>query len=295
MIKKLTIKNLLIPKSYPAKRKLATVKGVFFPKFDLSCPGKPTFLPRGKRLLMKHLPSYITNMHPGSLLKNWLHGWRSKTIADFKEITALLNNKVLGLANSYYEWMEKFIEMDETAGYSYLIPVVDNSRGVAFHGFFNNYAAIFEHKFGYPVADARNTFARNVEKMLLGFHSLFASKPDDSAPVLEIINPGANKAGTQQTEVRTRNEETSKRSFAFSYYFKLATFASRSVAKGLPSGLSSNSTNKPRVFEVCRLRNILRATGNLLPERIFRPLPRQLLKPVLVNWNSPAKVGSGFN
>jgi hypothetical protein len=192
MLKNLSLKTLLTPENNPIIRGLTTLTGKLFPKSVLinqkRSPDVPPLLLCGKPVTKKFLSSRLANNHPGALFKQFLVGWYNKIITDYRELSHTFNSKLQYFADSFYDWMENFMEMD------YDIVTQDKDTHDPDPGelsgkqLINNSPAMVPNKLKYPSTDAFRHLTGYFQKTLILFHHIFNSGPELQIPMLEIVN-----------------------------------------------------------------------------------------------------------
>ena len=247
-----------------------------------------------KRLTFKTLPSCLTNFHPGVLFKQFLVGWYSKIKTDYRYLAHSFNNKVQNYAGAYYDWMERFIEMDYEEGYYGPPLAVAIPGNFVVKGIFNNYSEKISHRFGYPVVEIKNALAGKFEKALIGIYRLFTPNPILEIPALEIINAGTIGGEAQAIKKPFNKKWPLKWFFQTKYSSDKMACDDQSFAGNQPTDKYPKLLRWPEIFRKTNsiqiLKNLRRGviSVNTLLTESFSVLP------LIPEYNFPANIGSGF-
>ena len=299
MLKKLTLKTLLTLEIYPDSRKMATMIGKYFPKLNSinnkRSPDVPPMLLNSKRSLKEFLPSTLANFHPGTLLKQFLIGWYNKIKNDYSDIAHSFNNKAEHYADAYYNWMERFIEMDYEADCFGQRNALVKPDGFLGKGTISNFSEKISHRFGYPAAKAKNALAGKFEKTLIGISRIFTPRHVFEIPMLEIVNASAIEGEVQANEKSFIRKRFLKWFFLTKHFSDKMACYDQSFAGYQPTDKYPRLLRWPEIFrKISSIRILKNLRGGAISENTLLTESFSVL-PLIPGYNFPANIGSGFN
>jgi hypothetical protein len=299
MMKNLTLKTLLAPESYPASRKMATMIGKYFPKLNSinkkRCPDVPPLLLNRKQALKQFLPSSLANIHPGTLFKQFLVGWYNKIKTDYSDLAHSFNKKVEHYADAYYNWMERFIEMDYEVDYPSQLNAGVIPGGFLVKGTISNYSENISHRFGYPVVKVKNAMAGKFEKALIGIFRFFTPKPVFKIPVFEIVNTGAIGGEVQANEKPINKEKVLKWFFQAGSYSRHKFFDFQSITKNQLLDQHQKPVNRPKLCKGSNISYLLQKLKEYMISINTGLSWGFLTQPLIADYDNPSNRGNGFS
>jgi len=191
MIKKTTLKFLPFPDHFCADLKKTNMIGNPIPKNllfkSLNYPDVPYLLIKLNSLIRIVLPQQLFKAIPGGLLKKWFYNWYLKIVDDFMEIYHIISEKMIYYKNTYYNWMESFMEMEYDTHVIECIPAFTagrHTKQAAIKEYSTRHAGIMSE----IALNSKKSFVVSFEKVLIGINKIFGLKPDFYNPTLEIVN-----------------------------------------------------------------------------------------------------------
>ena len=192
-MKNINTRNLQIPDNAPAILRTMLREGARQSGFSQSSPIPSRDVPENKTGKIGFTVSctiFAFSKHPGNFILIQSLLMLTMVYNRSKRFAKLVNRKIRELKWVYYEWMEKFIDMEYENKERESTPGRKNPWRGPTGNLWNDYLEKYRRYIKDPLNDNIKKAAGMFEKHLIVIQRFFTAEPDMQTPELEITNTG---------------------------------------------------------------------------------------------------------